>query len=307
MQKKILIAVDGSYHATNGLLYAADLLARSSNIHCGLIHVHPPISQYYLEEADTDPVIAEALDRAMEKNRIESEEILEKSRQLLLSRGIDSSSIEMASQPRCLGRAKDIIDYAHRQVFDAIVTGRRGLSRVQKIFMGSTSAKLVEFSRGIPVWIVDGEITPRKFLVVVDVASPWQHLVDHLRHMCAGIDDIEVTFFYVRQGYSLEQIEGMQMDEIHGKVARKEQAIIDRFWDETTGRLKKSGMKERQFEFLTPIQDGKIGKMILSETEAKPYDTVVIGRRGREKSFFSGSVSRYVIERLTDRTLWISE
>jgi nucleotide-binding universal stress UspA family protein len=307
MQKKILIAVDGSTHADNAMLYAADLLLRSSNVRCGLIHVHPTLSKYFLDESDTDPIIAEALERTIEHNRMKSEGILEKSRQLLLSRGIDGSMIETVSQPRCLGLAKDIIEYAHREVYDAIVTGRRGLSRVQKIFMGSTSAKLIEFSRGIPVWIVDGNIYPRKFLVVVDVLYPLNHLLVHLRRMSAGVADIHLTFYYVRRGSSLEKVDGLNMSAFRSKIARKEQATIDAFWADITRKMMAAGMKERQFDLLAPEQEGKIGKMILNETAAKDYDTIVIGRHGSDKSFFSGGVSRYVIERLTDHALWISE
>ena len=307
MQKKLLIAVDGSVHANHGLLYAADLLSRSSNIRCGLIHIHPVLSQYFLEEADTDPIIADALERAVAQNRLQSEEILEKSRQLLLSRGIEGSVIEIVSQPRSLGLAKDIIDYAHREVYDAIVTGRRGLSRVQKVFMGSTSAKLIEFSRGIPVWVVDSEIYPRKFLVVVDAVCPRHHLMDHLKRMCAGIEDIHLTFFYVRRGPAVEQIEDMDMSELRAKISRKEQMDIDKFWSGTKQKMTAAGMKKHQLDLLAPVQEGKIGKMILDEIESKDYDTVVIGRHGSHKSFFSGGVSRYVSERLVDHALWISE
>jgi hypothetical protein len=35
------------------------------------------------------------------------------------------------------------------------------------------------------------------------------------------------------------------------------------------------------------------------------YETVVIGRRGINKAFFMGSVSRYIINRISNRSLWI--
>jgi nucleotide-binding universal stress UspA family protein len=35
------------------------------------------------------------------------------------------------------------------------------------------------------------------------------------------------------------------------------------------------------------------------------FGTVVIGRRGINKAFFMGSVSRYIINRISNRSLWI--
>jgi hypothetical protein len=52
--------------------------------------------------------------------------------------------------------------------YNAIVVGSRKISRLQQVFMGSVSANLVEHSEFIPVWIVDGEVTPDKIMVAVD-------------------------------------------------------------------------------------------------------------------------------------------
>ena len=306
MQTKLLIAVDGSIHARNGLLYAAGLHARGADILFGLIHVQSIVSQYFLEETEGDPKINEALQRAVGQNRLQSIDILQKSRQLLLSRGIPESSIEIISKIRMLGVTKDIIEYAHEHLYDAIVAGRRGLSRMQKIFMGSISAKLAQHSAGVPVWIVDGEIEPGKFLVAVDVAGPWHRLLDHLRS-ASGIDKIRLTFYYVRRSHSLEAMELPALNEINARIAEKEQSMIDRFWEEACRVLKGAGLTEGRFQMLSPVQTGNVGKMILNEIDSGLYDTLVIGRRGSHKSFFSGGVSRYVIERLTDHAIWISE
>ncbi len=307
MKKKILIAVDGSTHARNGLLYAADLLSKSSDFHCGLIHIQPMISQYLFDEAGIDPKVGKALQRVLEYNRAQSEEILEKSKQLLLSHGISGSAVETISHPRTLGLAKDIIEHAHKHLYDAIVTGRRGLSRVQKIFMGSISTKLAEFSSGNPVWIIDGEIRPRRFLVAVDVAAPWLHLLDHLSLICEGMEEIHLTFIHVLPNQSLDGIDPLfpGMDEVGAMIAHNERQMVERFWAEATHTLAAAGLQRHQMEMLTPTKTGRIGRMILDETEGQAYDTVVIGRRGSGQAFYFGSVSRYVAERLTGHALWV--
>jgi nucleotide-binding universal stress UspA family protein len=307
MQKKILIAVDGSIHARNGLLYAAGLYAAGSDLRFGLIHVQSIVSRYFLEEAEGDPRVKESLYRAVEQNRLQSSDILEKSRQLLMSRGVPDQSIDIISKPRQLGVTKDIIEYAHEHLYEAIVAGRRGLTRMQKIFMGSISAKLVQHSSEVPVWIIDGEISPEKILVVVDVAGSWRRMLDHLGRICAGIDHLRLTFYYVRYGHGLETLELSALNEINARIAEKEQSMIERFWDEAVRTLTQVGLQESRIDLSTPVQTAPIGKMILNQIESGMYDTVVIGRRGSNRSFFSGGVSRFVIERLTDHAIWISE
>ena len=58
-----------------------------------------------------------------------------------------------------------VVKDAEKGLYDAIVVGRRGLSRAQKTFMGSVSAKLTTHSRVIPVWVVDGDVRSMKILV----------------------------------------------------------------------------------------------------------------------------------------------
>ena len=44
---------------------------------------------------------------------------------------------------------------------------------------------------------------------------------------------------------------------------------------------------------------------IVDEAKKENYGTVVIGRRGASKAFFMGSVSRYVLDRFSNRALWL--
>jgi len=49
----------------------------------------------------------------------------------------------------------------------------------------------------------------------------------------------------------------------------------------------------------------QVGKIILYFALKGNYGTVVIGRRGINKAFFMESVSRYIINRISNRSLWI--
>lgn len=308
MNRRLLIAVDGSLHANQGLMYAADLLAGRADIVCTLIHIQPIVSQYFIDEAKGDPQIQETLKRVMDHNRLQSDEILEKSKQVLMDRGVQPSAIETVGKPRSMGLSKDILEYGHTHLFDAIVAGRRGLARVQKIFMGSVSSKLAEYSGGIPLWIVDGDIRPKKFLVAVDITAPWRHMLDHLGAMCAGMPELHLTFYHVMQNNTSGEddtvlIPGMK--EIGELMTRNEKQVLDRFWEEATRELTAAGFKRHQLEIIAPGRSGKIGRMITDYVTNNQYDTVVIGRRGGDQAYYFGSVSRYVVERLDGCAVWV--
>ena len=91
--------------------------------------------------------------------------LLEKQKKRMVNMGVFNERIEMVAQPRMIGRSKDILEYARKGIYDAIVVGRRGLSRIQKTFMGSTSAELLESADVIPVWMVDGNVASQRILV----------------------------------------------------------------------------------------------------------------------------------------------
>ena len=140
MEKKILMAVDDSIHANQSLRYATKMLSGSKDVAYTLFHGQPMISQYLLDEAKTDPKANASLKKVIKKNTAKAKTLLEKQKERMITMGVPSERIEMVAQPRMIGRSKDILEYARKGIYDAIVVGRRGLSRIQKTFMGSTSA-----------------------------------------------------------------------------------------------------------------------------------------------------------------------
>ncbi len=311
MQKRLLVAVDGSELANNALAYAAGFASAGSEVHVALMHVQPVTSNYFVEEAKSDPKIEEALQRVLAENRAISHDLLQKGKELLTGRGVAETAIELVSQTRILGMTRDLIKFGRTHRFDAIVAGRRGLSRIQKLFMGSTSAKLIEHSGDMPVWIVDGKVHPRQILVATDIHPDGPPIVDQAIRMFSGMSATHLTFFHV-----VEKMRSrLRLDEAAGAMAgfelieelaeRQEKKALDAFWKETTRRLTEAGFTESQFSLKTPPRTGKTAKMIIEEADQNNHDTVIIGRTGSNKAFYFGNVARYVSERLTEHALWV--
>jgi nucleotide-binding universal stress UspA family protein len=312
MQKRLLIAVDGSVDANYALLYAARLLQRYDDHHCLLFHARPIIRRSFLNAAKANPKVDEALNRLIEINTAESQAILEKSKNVLVKEGIAENCIDTISQSRIIGLAKDIIALAHKEKYDAIVAGRQGLARFGEIFMGTTTAKLMESSGDIPVWIVHGDIRPQRFLVSVDLDTTADHIINYLCRMFQNRDDVCLTFFHVVDNFKLVDVKPPipEANAIDTILVTYRDEIIGQFWSDAARRLAEAGLKESQLEIKTPRQDANIGRMIIAETEraeteGNPYDTVVLGRAGSEQIFYFGNVARYVSERLDELALWM--
>ena len=307
MEKKILLAVDDSIQSKNAVRYVVKMESAVQNLKFSLLHVQPAISQYLLEEAEKSLKAKADLKNLVRKNAEASQRLLEKHKTEMVRMGISERSIETTTQPRVLGIAKDVIDRAQQGLYDAIVVGRRGLSRIQQAFMGSLAADLVEHSKLVPVWIVDGPVKSSKVMLAIDGSESSLRAVDHLSFMLGGNPDVKITLFHVMPrlvDYCVVDFTKKESD-MEKIVTKGDRRCIDDFYALAEKKMKKAGMAESQFEIKVVKRHVNVGKAIVNEAKKEECGTVVVGRRGIGQSFFTGSVSRVVIDKTVGRALWL--
>ncbi len=307
MEKKILMAVDDSIHSHQSLRYATKMFTGSKDVTFTLFHGQPMISQYLLDEARTDPKANASLKKVIKKNTAEAQRLLEKQKERMITMGVPDERIEMVAQQRMIGLSKDILEYARKGIYDAIVVGRRGLSRIQKTFMGSTSAELLGIAEVVPVWMVDGNVTSQRILVAVDGSESSYRALDHVGSMFSENPEIKYSLFHVSP--DAEDIDATSFGKddpyIQDIVTKASERLMGKFFADAEQKLKEAGIAADRVEIITTKPKAKVGKMILEEAKKANYGTVVVGRRGADRAHFFGSVSRYVTERITDRALWL--
>ena len=307
LDKKLLLAVDGSIHATNAVKYAARVSAIVPNLSYTLFHVQPTLSQYLLDEAETDLRARAELKKIVHKNTELAQSILEKHKARMVGMGISEERIETATQKKIMGTCKDILDSAHKGLFDAIIVGRRGLSRIQETLMGSITTKLVGHSRVVPLWVVDGAVTSMNLVLAVDGSEASLRAVDHLCFMVGGNKEIKFTLLHVRQ--KSRDYCPVNSDEKEGAMAqvidRGSKRCIDHFYALALYKFKEAGIKEDQIEVDVTKTTMDVGKAIVNHAKKRKYGTVVVGRSGMNKAFFMGSVSRHVLNKVSDRAVWL--
>jgi len=307
VEKKILLAVDGSIHSQHAIQYAVRMSSVVKDVTCDLLHVQPLISQFLLDEARTDFKAKAELRKVIRRNAEDAQTMLEKYKARMVRMGIAEKRIDMATQPRLLGLAKDILERAQEGLYDAIVVGRRGLSLAQKAFLGSVTGKLAEHSRVIPVWMVDGNVTSTRIMVAVDGSECSLRAVDHLSFMVGQNPNVTVTLFHVTprlRNYCVIDFDEKETD-IQQVITQSNKRCIDRFYAHARQKFEEAGIQEKQIEIKVTKRTVNVGKAILDQAKKGNYGTVVIGRRGASKAFFMGSVSRYVLDRTSNRALWL--
>lgn len=307
MKKKILLAVDDSTCSRHAIQYAVKMSSVIRDLTYTIFHVQATISQFLLDEAETDYKARAELKKLVRKNVEDAKGILEKCKAQMVRAGIAEKSIDVTTQPKLLGLPKDILEYAQQGLYDAIVVGRRGFSRIQQVFMDSVTAKLVEHSKLIPVWVLDGNVTSTKIMVAVDGSESSLRAVDHLSFMVGESPKIKVTLFHV-----IPKVGGHCAIDFNEKESGVDKITtqgnlhcVEHFYAHAQKKFREAGIQENQIEIKRIKRTMNVGKAIVDEAKNGNYGTVIIGRRGASRAFFMGSVSRYVLDRISNRALWL--
>lgn len=308
MQKKILLAVDNTLPSRRALDYAIHLSYMIDELHYVLFSVQPMISLFLQDEARKSALARKQLDKIVNTNKQAAETLLDDYRRQMEQHGIAPEQIECITSIRSLGYAKDIIEKAQKEHYDAVVVGRRGLSGLQKMYAGSVTTDVLEQSQVIPVWLVDGKVPPGDILMAIDGSDASLRAVDHVSFILSKKPDARLTLLHVTSNagnYCEIDLEEQPNPELEEIVARGDKACIDQFYAHAMKKFDDAGITRDQINIETVQGSRKIGKTILDFARQGNYSTVVVGRRGINKSFFMGSASRYIINKMSNRALWV--
>ena len=308
MGKKLIIAVDDSRHSKIAVRYAAGVYNVLKDMKLTLMHVQPTISQYLLEEAKKSSQAYAELEEVNQKNTETADRLLAAYKEQMMALGIAEEDIQLNNQARMLGVAKDILVFSAAGKFDALVMGRRGLSGLGEVFLGSVSANVVNHSTDTPVWLVDEEGSSNDILVAVDGSENSLKAVDHLARMMAKNTDVKITFFHVTprlKDFCPVDFEETRSEALEEIIRQGDKECIDQFFLHANKRLTEAGIRENQIHVKVAEGVFRVGKAVQDEYRQGNFGTLVVGRRGMNKKFFTGSASRYLVNQFSGGALWV--
>lgn len=307
MEKRILIAVDDSIHSRRAVEYAIKMGSIIKDLHYTLLNIQPKISEFLIEDAKKDPKARSALKEINEKNQENSTNMLNDLKSVMIKSGIDENLVDTVTQPVIKGTAKGILDYGKQSLCDAIVVGKRGISRLTEAFTGSITNNVLEYTDRIPVWAVGGEIKTTKIMVAIDGSESALKAVDHVAFMIGGNADVKVTLLHVtpklRDYCTIEFDE--EGDMIEDVITQGDKKCVDSFYIHAKQKFTEAGLSDSQINIKEVESTLKIGKTIVEEAKKGEFGTLVVGRRGVNNSFFMGSASRNVLTNAADCAVWL--
>ncbi len=244
------------------------------------------------------------LEKAISENLARARSIARRGRELLSAFPEEAVDLRVTLQTGDL--AYEIIREAESGYYDAIVVGRRGLSRATQGFMGSVSYKLAEHAR-VPVWMVAGRKWNSRVLVAVDLGEPGFRVVDHVAYIFAGDPRVEITLLHVVYPWTGAgpRTETLKKMEHELEEAEEEKARI--FFEKVRERFEEERFPLERVRVKIVRSIFGPASAILKEARRGRYGTVVVGRRGRGgfKGLLLGSVSTKIISTLKDRAVWL--
>ena len=307
MEKKVLIAVDGSIYSRKALEYAVQMSGIIKNMSFILLNIQPKISEFLINDAEMDTKSRSSLKDVVKKNQEASVNILDEAKSIMVRMGLDESVIETVSRPETRGTAKGILDYGNQSLCDAIIIGRKGLTKLAEAFLGSVANTVLEYTSTTPVWAVGGEADPLKIMVAIDGSESSLRTVDHVSYMVGDNPDVKISFLHVTP--RLRDYCTIDFDEegdiIEDVITQGDKRCVDSFYLHAQERFKEGGLQENQIEINEVQSTISLGKTIVDQAKKENFGTIVIGRRGANNSFFMGSVSRHILSNAANRAVWL--
>jgi nucleotide-binding universal stress UspA family protein len=307
--KKLLIAVDGSQQSLEAVSYVA-LNLRPADLRVNLMHIIPSVPEPFGDFERAGFFKKKMRTRHGKWERSEqktAQEFLHEARNLLLRANFREDDVRVIMQRQQVGIARDIIAEGSRG-YDALVVGRRGLSKLGDIFLGSVSYKIVQGIENTPVWVVGGDIRSKKILLAVDGSENSRKALDYAAAFAAA-NDAEVTLFSVVREFRLDllDVSTPRGAEIETRIVEELERDVQSMFTSYKRRLERAGVNRNLISRKYTLQSRTRAGDILKEAKEGNYGTIVMGRRGLSKvhEFFLGRVTTKVLHRAADFALWI--
>jgi len=292
-RERWLLAMDGSDDAFERVRYVSKIRSLKER-EMVLFTVVSRIPDVYWD-LEKEPVYNRKLGelRAWETQRAKRlEEYMVRAKKILLDAGSPADSVEVKVHERRKGIARDIIDEAGKG-YMALVVGRKGVSRVRGVLLGSVATKLLERITAIPMVLIGRDVRPGKILIAFDGSAGSLRAVDCVGEVFGGA------------GYEVNLTNVVRQEE-KDRIAEAERSIADAF-DQAIERLIACGIQRARIS--TQIVTGFPSRAaaIVREADQGGYGTIVVGRRGVSdiRDFSMGAVSNKVVQLSNRRAVWV--
>ncbi len=306
MEKKILVAVDGSVFSSNSLDYLIRLFRGRPDISIHLLSIVSAGSSDQNWMLDVDPLRTDT--PAVELRKAKASRYLRDARERLYRNGFSKEQVLFSVQASAGSIAAAIHHQASQGIFDALLIGRRGVGKIGEMFMGSVSSDLINSCHDIPLWLVDGEVQTASFLLAVHPSPESLLAADHLGFFIQNNPETQVFLYHSSAVFGSTSTTRPEL--FHAQWGTDWcNANLDtdnHLYNAHAKILTEHGMAEKQIHHLPPQTNLATSNDLLKQARLHKCGTIVMGRRGQtvEKGVLGG-VSDRTMQYAQDIATWV--
>jgi len=288
MKKHLLVTVSEKKDALYAVRFVGHFFSNREAAKVTLFYTAPKPPSVWEGEKTLDG--ERQMEQQAKAHEAKGRRALEEAKKELVQMGFPQDQVETKLIVRRVSKVDEIIREGAEGLYDAVVLGRRGLSRFEEAFDESVSRKLLEEKCNFPVWVCRNPVLDRKdVLVCVDGSDAAYCIVDHAGFILREEPDHKVTLLLVRRKGKISTSEA---DEI---VSKSKDILLRHEFPEERTRIQ-------------VVDDGNIPKTIMEHAEEGKYAVVATGRTGMDrgllKKMFMGSVSQTLFREMERSVLW---
>jgi nucleotide-binding universal stress UspA family protein len=226
------------------------------------------------------------------KSETTGRKALKRAKNELMKKGFVDAQIFTKLRASKFNKEDEIINEGSEGKYDAVVLGRRGISRLEERFAGSVTNALFEKEWDFPLWICRNPDTTRKnVLACVDGSEDSHRMLKHVGFILGQADHQNVTLLTIPKKGTVEE------DSADAVLQKGKRILLD------------AGILSDRIQFQI-IPETDVAKAIIKEASAGHYAAVAVGRAGRIMGFlqkvFIGSVSRALLQEIEGACLWMA-
>jgi len=306
MNKKVLVAIDGSVYSLNSIDYIIRLFSEDQtfSLHLFAIVSEAGSGQNWMFEVDPHREHSPLTER----RRITAEKYLRDAKERLMRNGFADEGVTFEAQVTTTPTAKAISYEAYNGGYDALVIGRRGMGKVGEFFFGSVSAYLVDQFHDIPIWIVDGEISSNRFLLAVHSKPQSLLAADHLGFIVRNNPEAEILLYHSNILFGRDHLaEPKEFHEIWGKEWCDKYLDPENYLFYAHAQvLKDHGVPPKRITQLPMGRNLYVSRDLIKQANKYNCGTIIMGRRQKaaEKGIFGG-VTDQTLQKAQNLALWL--
>lgn len=313
MERHLLLTMGGDGGESWNLRFVAGFFRNKPALRLTLFYVVPDAYSSGLGEV----ILSDAQMR-------QGMEQLARARKWAVEHGFASENVETRAVPRQFGVVRDIVEEAHRGMYDAVVSGRRYLGWLEQTYTTSVSRGLLGEEIAFPLWVChQPEPDLSDVLLCVDGSGENLRMADHVGFMLAtpGAEHHTVTLLHCREP---ENGAGHGAAAAHGPVGLPGMADAPLSGEEAIAAARDAvlanGVDESRVRVLMVHARDRAGRTdrsdkaetILRVAEQDRFAVVAVGRRTAlpdtlMRRMFGRSVSERLHDRVNRFSLWVSK